>query len=102
MTLKKRAFENIVGKRENADNQHFLLFPPCFLPYLREKPSFQQHLSCRLQMLSIWMSPKFWGYQEKFIDVGRETSLAYIPRLSKLNFNAKDAYQTNDNHKSLP
>ena len=22
--------ENIVGKGENADNQHFLLFPQCF------------------------------------------------------------------------
>ena len=30
-TLSKRPFENIVGKGENAGNQHFLLFPPCFL-----------------------------------------------------------------------
>ena len=29
---KKRAIENIVGKGENAGNQHFLLFPQCFLP----------------------------------------------------------------------
>ena len=28
--LKKKAFENIVGNRENAGNQHFLLFPQCF------------------------------------------------------------------------
>ena len=27
MTLRKNALENIVGKRENADNQHFLSFP---------------------------------------------------------------------------
>ena len=26
-TMKKRPFENIVGKGENAGNQHFLLFP---------------------------------------------------------------------------
>ena len=26
-------FENIVGKGENASNQHFLLFPQYFLPY---------------------------------------------------------------------
>ena len=32
-TLKYRAFENIVGKGENAGNQHFLLFPQCFLPF---------------------------------------------------------------------
>ena len=25
--------ENIVGKEENAGNQHFLLFPQCFLSY---------------------------------------------------------------------
>ena len=33
--LRKRAFENIVGKGENAGDQHFLLFPQCFLPYHR-------------------------------------------------------------------
>ena len=26
-TLKKEPFENIMGKGENAGNQHFLLFP---------------------------------------------------------------------------
>ena len=31
MTLRKKPFENIVGKGENAGNQHFLLFPR-FLP----------------------------------------------------------------------
>ena len=31
MTLKKKAFENIVEKGENAGNQHFLLLPQCFL-----------------------------------------------------------------------
>ena len=33
---KKKAFENIVGKGENAGNQHFLLFPQCFLPCQRK------------------------------------------------------------------
>ena len=27
----KKPFENIVGKGENAGNQHFLFFPQCFL-----------------------------------------------------------------------
>ena len=27
MPLRKKPFENIVGKGENAGNQHFLLFP---------------------------------------------------------------------------
>ena len=30
LTLKKKPFENIMGKDENAGNQHFLLFPLCF------------------------------------------------------------------------
>ena len=30
--LKEKPFENIVGKEENAGNQHFLLFPQCFYP----------------------------------------------------------------------
>ena len=30
---RKKPFENIVGKEENAGNQHFLLFPQCFLSY---------------------------------------------------------------------
>ena len=29
-TLRKEAFENILGKGENAGNQHFLLFPEMF------------------------------------------------------------------------
>ena len=32
MTLGKKPLEKIVGKGENAGNQHFLLFPQCFLP----------------------------------------------------------------------
>ena len=31
MTLEKMPFENIVRKRVNSSNQHFLLFPQCFL-----------------------------------------------------------------------
>ena len=45
------------GKRRKC--QHFLLFPQCFLPYRRGKSSFHYHLSCHLQMLWIWTSPKF-------------------------------------------
>ena len=33
----KEAFENIVGKGENAGNQHFLLFPQYFLPCPKKK-----------------------------------------------------------------
>ena len=58
-TPRKKAFENIVGKGENAGNQHFLLFPQCFLPFLKQIPIFGSHLYCRLQVLSIWTGLKF-------------------------------------------
>ena len=50
----KEAFSKHCGKGENAGNQHFLLFPQCFLLYHRQKLSFMLHLFCRLQMPSIW------------------------------------------------
>ena len=50
-TLQRRAFENIVGKkRENSGNQHFLLFPQCFLPTQRQLPSFEKHVNCPLSL----------------------------------------------------
>ena len=50
--MKQRAFENIVGKGENAGNQHFLLFPQCFLPFPNQISIFHPHLFCCLHMLS--------------------------------------------------
>ena len=40
---RKKNSENIVGKGENAGNQHFLLFPQCFLAYQRKIASFEPH-----------------------------------------------------------
>ena len=40
MTLKQGALEEIVGKGEDAGDQHLLLFPQCFLPYQSQKYSF--------------------------------------------------------------
>ena len=34
---RQKATENIVGKGENAGNQHFLHFSQCFLSYVRPK-----------------------------------------------------------------
>ena len=33
-TLDKKPFENIMGKEENAGNEHFLFFLQCFLSFL--------------------------------------------------------------------
>ena len=35
---RKRPVETILGKGENAGNQHFLLFPKCFLSFLNPLP----------------------------------------------------------------
>ena len=32
----EKPFQNIVGKGENAGNQHFSFFPQCFLSYERQ------------------------------------------------------------------
>ena len=43
MNLGKKPSKNIVGKGENAGNQHFPLLPQCFLPYQRNDASFGLH-----------------------------------------------------------
>ena len=50
----KKAFENIVGKGENAGNQHFLIFPQYFLPFSKQVLICQSNLFFHLQILSIW------------------------------------------------
>ena len=56
-TWKRKPFENLVGKGENAGNQCFLLFPHVFSPSQKQILNFHEHLFC-LQMLSIWTSLK--------------------------------------------
>ena len=47
-TLEKKASENIVGKGENAGNQHFLLFQQCFPTFPNKSPFFCSPF-CHLQ-----------------------------------------------------
>ena len=58
MTLKKETSENIGGKEENAGNQHFLLFPQCFLSNPEQILPFGSPLICCLEMLSVWTGLK--------------------------------------------
>ena len=58
-TLRKKPQENIVKKGENAGTQHFLLFPECFLSFLKQILIFKPQLICCLQMLSIRTSLNF-------------------------------------------
>ena len=57
---RKKTFENIAGKEENAGKQHFLVFPQYFLPVSNQSLLFESHLFCRLQLLSIWTGSKFY------------------------------------------
>ena len=50
--------EITVGKGEIAQNEQFLLFPLCFLPFCKTFCHFQQIQSCCLQTLSVWKSLK--------------------------------------------
>ena len=43
--LRRWLLENIIGKGENAGDQHFLLSPQCFLPYQRQVQWFDPHLN---------------------------------------------------------
>ena len=47
--LTKLALENTEGKRENANNKHFLLFPLSFLPNQNQILSSEPHLDHHLQ-----------------------------------------------------
>ena len=51
----KEPLEKVVGKGENAGNQHFLLFPQCFLSYWQQISIFL----FTFKLLSVWTSPKF-------------------------------------------
>ena len=47
----RKPFENIVWKGEDGGNQHFLLFPKCFLLSYIQIPSFESNLICNLASL---------------------------------------------------
>ena len=53
-----RPFDNIVGKGENAGNQHFFLFPQFFLSNKRQISWFDQAFLFRLESFCIWKNKK--------------------------------------------
>ena len=63
-TLKKQLFENILGKGENAGNQHFLLFPQCFLIYQEEKIT--------ILTSNFWSANTFNLVQPKLFSFGKQ------------------------------
>ena len=76
-------FENIVGKRENAGNQHFLLFAQCFPPIPKCISVFKVHLFCRLQMLLIQTSLKIGRFDSTSLMPGTSSLVSIKIRLDK-------------------
>ena len=65
MTLNEKAFENIVGKGENAGNQHFLLFPQCVQPFPKRFLVFRPNFFCRLQNAFILDQSKLLSFAKR-------------------------------------
>ena len=78
MTLAKKPFKNIVGKRENTNNQYFLLYPERFLPFALQISNFQSHLFCRLQALLVWTSLEILSFGKGLNEL---SSLAFFFRV---------------------
>ena len=78
-TLRKKAFENILGIGENAGNQHFLLFQQSFLYFSKQISTFKLHLFCRLRFAKAFNLEecKFLSFSQELIhqqesmDMGR-------------------------------
>ena len=68
-TLRKIAFENIVGKGENAGIQHFLPFSPCFL-------IFQRHFQINFVTYMIPSANAFDLDYSKILSFGKELTLS--------------------------
>ena len=58
---REEGFGNTVGKGENAGNQHFLLFPQCFLPFIKYISIFEPHLFYHPQIFSFWSKILLFG-----------------------------------------
>ena len=74
----KEVFWKNCGKGENAGDQHFLLFPQCYLPISKRISVFQLFLFCRLQMHSIWTSIKNLSFGKGLKESGSSSSLVSI------------------------
>ena len=69
-SLRKKAFENIAGKEENAGDQYFLLFPQCFVLFLTQMFIFSSAIELKLYM-----------YMSKSVLCGKELTLKQTTKL---------------------
>ena len=65
-TLKKKSFENIVGKRENAGNQHFVLLPQCLQSFPETNLNFWSTFILSSAKAFNLNLPKILSYGKKF------------------------------------
>ena len=81
MILRKKAFENIVGKGENTGNQHFLIFPGCFLLF----PSFSTSVTFILWSAKplFWTGLKFCCVVKELKEIGNLMCVGYNKEISK-------------------
>ena len=87
---RKKPFENIVGKGENAGDQHFLPFPQCFLPYHRQKSSFEPHLFSSANAFNLVMSKiLLFGKELKQNNFDTEEGMGLSLASDKINDNLK-------------
>ena len=56
--LQYTSFENTVGKGEIARNEQYLLFPQCFLSFMRLFCPLDQIQNCRQRSFTFWKSLK--------------------------------------------
>ena len=71
MTQKKKAFKNIVRKRENAGNQHFLFSPQNFLPIAKRTSVVKMHfILSSANALSL--------DQSKNLSFGKQLNIMYL------------------------
>ena len=74
----KETFWKHWEKKENAGNQHFLLFPQCFLLFSNRVSSFDSILFCCLLIFSIPTSLKFCRFGKELWDLNRFLSTVNI------------------------
>ena len=94
-TLGKKPFEIIVGKGENAGNQHFLLFPQCF-------PPFPNQISFSLLTFILSSANASNSDQSKILSFGKRLTLYHTVQSSLTILKESSIFSVSQNVFSLP
>ena len=66
---KSKVFENILGKGENAGNQHFLLFPQCFLLFPHKSKFLSHNYFVFCKCFELGLGLKFFRLVKNYLAV---------------------------------